>query len=111
MVDSVYAQDLMDNLGNTLKTLQDMDPATRQELLGAATGLPTDMHTSMGLIVAGVMFGIIGFAAFLYGKKSQNWRALIIGLALMIYPYFVTNVWANYALGISLCVALYVWRE
>ena len=57
-------------------------------------------------IFASIIFGSIGFAAFIYGKKQSNLKALVIGVALMVYPYFVANEIAVYAIGVVLTLAL-----
>ncbi len=62
-------------------------------------------------IVAGIVFGTIGFAAFIYGKKQALMRPMLLGVILMAYPYFVSNVWLLYLIGIALSAGLYVWRE
>ena len=58
-----------------------------------------------------IIFGVVGLAAFLYGKKSALWKPTAIGLALMIYPYFVSETWILYAIGGVLCLALMLWRD
>lgn len=58
-----------------------------------------------------MFFGTVGFAAFVYGKKSTNWKPMVIGVALMVYPYFIGNALLLYSIGIALCVSLYVFRE
>ena len=58
-------------------------------------------------IFASVIFGSIGFAAFIYGKKQSSFKALVIGVVLMVYPYFVTNAIAVYAIGVALSLALF----
>jgi len=62
-------------------------------------------------LFAGIIFGSIGFGAFIYGKKQSNYKALGIGIILMAYPYFVQNVFAIYAIGALLTMALIVFRE
>lgn len=58
-----------------------------------------------------ILFGVIGLAAFLYGKKQALWKPTIIGLVLMAYPYFVGETWILYAIGGALCLALIVFRD
>ena len=58
-----------------------------------------------------MIFGVIGLAAFLYGKKQALWKPAIIGLVLMVYPYFVAETWILYAIGGALCLALVLFRE
>lgn len=40
----------------------------------------------------GLLFGSIGFGFFWYGRKQKAPVALICGIALMIFPYFVSNL-------------------
>jgi len=42
-------------------------------------------------LIGGFIFGGIGFVAFMYGKRMNLWKPMFLGLALMIYPYFVNN--------------------
>jgi len=39
----------------------------------------------------GVLFGSIGLGYFVYGKKQRAVVPLVCGLALMAFPYFVSN--------------------
>ena len=57
-----------------------------------------------------IAFGLVGLAAFRYGRKSEQARPVWIGLALMFYPYLVSNTLLLYALGALLCAALFVGR-
>ncbi len=66
------------------------------------------MSFSFANIFAGILFGTIGFSAFIYGKKQASARALIIGIILMVYSYFVPNTIANYAIGAVLTAALFI---
>ena len=59
-------------------------------------------------ILASVIFGSIGFAACIYGKKQSNFKALVIGVILMVYPYFVENPIALCAIGVVLTLALFL---
>ena len=62
---------------------------------------------SPATIAVAVLFGLIGFAAFRYGKKNGEPRQLFLGLALMAYGYFVTNVWLSLAIGALLTLFLF----
>ncbi len=62
-------------------------------------------------LIGGALFGIIGFSAFIYGKKEKSAKPLVIGLALMIYPYFIPNTVLLYLVGTALSAALYFWRD
>lgn len=66
---------------------------------------------SAASLIAGILFGSIGFVAFVYGKKQASLKALVIGILLMAYPYFVPNVIALYAIGIILTVCLFIFPD
>lgn len=45
-------------------------------------------------LILGLIFGIIGSAYFVYGRKQQHIPALFAGVALMIFPMLVSEeVW------------------
>ncbi len=58
-------------------------------------------------ILAGFIFGTIGWGALTYGRRLDLWKPKAIGLALMIYPYFFTNAWLLWGIGVSLLVTLW----
>ncbi|MBS1138540.1 MAG: hypothetical protein H6R11_2494 [Proteobacteria bacterium] len=43
------------------------------------------------ILLWGVLFSSIGLGLFIYGKRQQRLVALLCGLGLMIYPYFVSS--------------------
>ncbi len=49
-----------------------------------------------------VLFGGIGLGFFMYGKKQKEVVALLAGIALMVFPYFVTNTYALVGIGLTL---------
>ena len=66
---------------------------------------------SFANLFAGLLFGSIGFAAFIYGKKHAHWQPMVVGVVLMVYPYFIATTWLLYLIGVALCAALYFWRD
>ncbi|MBI5874209.1 MAG: hypothetical protein HZB36_08780 [Candidatus Omnitrophica bacterium] len=62
-------------------------------------------------LVAAFFFGAVGFVAFAYGKKQGSFKPMAIGAILLIYPYFISNTIALYAVGIILTVSLFIFRE
>ena len=58
-----------------------------------------------------LLFGAIGLAAFIYGKRMVLYKPMVIGIVLMAYPYFVAQTWLLYAVGCALCLGLFVFRE
>jgi hypothetical protein len=69
------------------------------------TGPPSGF--SLYTILVAVVFGLVGFAAFRYGRKNAEPRPRFLGIALMAYGYFVTNVWVSLAIGSALTLALF----
>jgi hypothetical protein len=58
-----------------------------------------------------IVFGLVGSAALLYGKRTQQWKRMVVGGALIVFPYFTSATWQLYAVGIALCVAFVLWRD
>lgn len=61
-------------------------------------------------LIWGMLFGIFGLAFFVYGKKQAAVMPLVCGLALMIFPYFVTNIYALVAVGLILIALPFIIR-
>jgi hypothetical protein len=49
-----------------------------------------------------------GFVLFVYGKKQERWPQLAGGIALMVYPYFVSSVTATVAVGAGIVAAVWI---
>ena len=62
-------------------------------------------------LIGGLIFGSIGFVAFIYGKRMHVWKPMFLGLALMAYPYFVENEIALLVIGLVGTGALFLFRE
>ncbi|MEZ5301482.1 MAG: hypothetical protein R3F11_12660 [Verrucomicrobiales bacterium] len=62
-------------------------------------------------LLAMFMFSVIGFAAFVYGKRMSEPKPLIVGIALMVYPYFVSATWLICVIGAVLTAALFFPRQ
>ena len=58
-------------------------------------------------LMVSVLFSSIGAGYFLYGKKQQQFVPLLTGLALCVYPYFMSNVYA--LVGVGLFVSVVPW--
>lgn len=66
---------------------------------------------SPAYLLGAIIFGIIGYAAYRYGKKTYNRSPKWIGIGLMLYPYAVSQTWLLYLIGVGLCAGLYLFRE
>ncbi len=108
----VLAQQQSNELISALDDLKNLNGGQLSSLLNSVgVGTGSSSSFSVAAIFAYLIFGGIGFIAFVYGKKQASFKPLVIGIVLMGYPYFVTNpVWL-YAIGVGLTVLLFVWRD
>ena len=53
-------------------------------------------------ILVSSLFSLIGMAACVYGRRQRLVVPTILGIALMIYPYFVASTLALVAIGVVL---------
>jgi hypothetical protein len=58
----------------------------------------------------GLLFGSIGLGFFVYGRKQRAVVPLVCGLALMIFPYFVSSTVLLVVVGVALIAAPYFVR-
>ncbi|MBI3523705.1 MAG: hypothetical protein HY066_04135 [Betaproteobacteria bacterium] len=66
---------------------------------------------SPAYIAGAIIFSIIGYAAYRYGKKAGMAAVKWIGVALMLYPYAISETWQLYVVGGALCAGLYIYRK
>jgi hypothetical protein len=62
-------------------------------------------------LLAMLIFSIIGLIAFKVGKREAQPIRLVIGMTLMIYPYFVRGSLWLWLVGLLLTGSLYVFKE
>jgi len=65
---------------------------------------------SPAYIVGAILFGLLGLAAYLYGKRRGRPRTRWLGVALMLYPYVVWQTWLLWLVGAGLCIAVWLDR-
>lgn len=58
----------------------------------------------------GLLFGSIGLGFLVYGRRQKAVVPLLCGVALMVFPYFVSNTIALVTLGILLIAIPYFVR-
>ena len=56
-------------------------------------------------------FGAIGTGYFIYGKNNARLVPLLAGLALCVFPYFITGGIAMIAVGTALAVTPWFLRQ
>ena len=72
----------------------------------------TNLFSVSGIFyfVASFVFSLIGLNVFRSAKKSSNQINYCIGIALMVFPYFITDDFLFYSLGIIFCGMSYYGR-
>jgi len=68
------------------------------------------LNLSAANLIGGFVFGSIGFVAFIYGKRMNLWRPMLLGIALMVYPYFISDDLLMIAIGTIGTAALFFLR-
>jgi predicted membrane protein len=68
------------------------------------------MRLDTSSLLWGLLFGSIGLGFLIYGRKQRAVVPLVCGLALMIYPYFISNTVLLIAIGIVLIAVPYFLR-
>ncbi len=66
--------------------------------------------TDTSLLVWGMLFGAIGFGFFIYGKKQKAVVPFVCGIALIVFPYFITNTFMLVLIGVGLIALPYFVR-
>jgi apolipoprotein N-acyltransferase len=61
---------------------------------------------SPAYIFGAILFGLVGYLAFRRGRKKSQGRLIGLGVALMIYPYAISQTWLLWGVGIALCAAV-----
>ncbi|AHB41129.1 hypothetical protein P148_SR1C00001G0322 [candidate division SR1 bacterium RAAC1_SR1_1] len=72
-------------------------------LATAAQGLASSGMFSGETLIASFIISTIGFAYFIYGKKTGKIISLICGILLMGFPYFVYNITYMIIITVILC--------
>ena len=66
--------------------------------------------SSEAFLLWGVVFGSVGLAYFVYGKKQRLVVPLLCGIGLMAFPYFISNTVLLVVVGLALSVVPYFFR-
>ena len=65
------------------------------------------MLPSPAYIIGAILFGIFGYVAYRRGRKTSRPALTWAGVALMVYPYAVSQTWLLWAVGAGLCGWVY----
>lgn len=66
------------------------------------------LDLSASYLIANFLVSGIGFVLFSYGRKMSRLPQVVIGLVLMVFPYFVPSVLAMFGITAALCGLLYL---
>lgn len=66
------------------------------------------MHLDAGWIFASLIVSSIGFILLHYGRKMARIPQVVVGIAMLIYPYFVAGVLANLLVAAGLLALLWI---
>ena len=58
----------------------------------------------------GMLFGSIGLGFAIYGRRQRAIVPLLCGVALMVFPYFVSNTLLLVVIGVALMAIPYFFR-
>jgi len=62
------------------------------------------------LMMWGLLFSSIGVGYFLYGRKTKKVVPLFVGIGLLVFPFFITNIYILVGLGVALVATPYFIR-
>jgi len=62
------------------------------------------------LLIWGMVFGAIGLGLFTYRRKQKAAVPLFTGIALFMFPYFISNVYMLVIVGVVLVALPYFVR-
>jgi hypothetical protein len=66
---------------------------------------------STSSLLWGLLFGSIGLGFVIYGRRQRAVVPLLCGLALMVFPYFVSNAILLVVVGVVLMAIPYFFRD
>jgi len=62
------------------------------------------------LLMWSLLFGAFGAGYLMYGRRQRSPVPFVVGIALIVYPYFVSNVYLVVLIGIGLIITPYFVR-
>ncbi len=66
---------------------------------------PVDIDA--GELLASFLVCSIGLVAFIYGKRQGRIPPMLAGLVLLVFPYFVSNLWLMFGIASAVLGALW----
>ena len=66
------------------------------------------MDLSASSLIVSLIVSSIGFVAATYGKRQGRVPQMVVGGALLVFPYFVSSVWLMIAIAGMLLMGLWL---
>ena len=64
------------------------------------------MNLSANSLLLGALISLVGMALLLYGRKAARGPHIVVGLLLIVYPYFIGNLVIEVVVGVVLITGL-----
>ncbi len=65
---------------------------------------------NVNLLFIGLIFGSLGMGYIAYGRKQAHLPALLAGVGLCAFPYFVNSVLMSIVIGLVLSILPFVFK-
>ncbi len=66
------------------------------------------MSLDASSLITSLLVSSVGFVLFEYGRRMRRPPQIAVGVVLLIFPYFVSNVWAMVGIAAVLVVLLWL---
>jgi hypothetical protein len=64
------------------------------------------VNFSLNGILFGIFISLVGLALLGYGRKADRMPHMVVGLILIVYPYFLGSLLVEVAIGVFLLAGL-----
>jgi hypothetical protein len=75
--------------------------------LDSRQGGGSEMNLDPGYLLASMFVSGVGFVLFKYGRKQGRPPQVVLGLVMLVYPYFITDL--TWMLGVLPLLLLLLW--
>jgi len=65
------------------------------------------MNFDADTLIASMIIGGIGTVSFIYGKRQSRLPQMVVGILLIAYPYFISDVFLMIGIAVVLLAALW----
>ena len=65
------------------------------------------MEFEADTLIGSLVIGGIGTVAFIYGKRQSRVPQMVAGALLVVYPYFIDNIFIMVGIAVAILAALW----